>query len=67
MSFVADLKFASFVLLAGAGMLLTTLVALQRADRLRDAAGTRGERAADVLRPAAGADGRVLRGRHAAD
>ena len=34
---------ASFVLLAGAGMLLTTLIALQRTpDRLRDAAGARG-------------------------
>ena len=39
---------ASFVLLAGAGMLLTTLVALQRdADRLRDAAGARSARAGD--------------------
>ena len=40
---------ASFVLLAGAGMLLTTLDrAAAHADRLRDAAGARGERAGDA-------------------
>ena len=58
---------ASFVLLAGAGMLLTTLIALQRTpDRLRDAAGARGERAGDAQRPDAGSDPRVLPGHHAA-
>ena len=41
---------ASFVLLAGAGMLLTTLLTLQAArDRLRHAQRARGERAGDLV------------------
>ena len=40
--------------------------AATRADRLRDAAGARGARAGDALRPDAGGESRVLPGRHAA-
>ena len=52
---------ASFVLLAGAGMLLRTLLdAAGRAARIRDRAGARRQRAGDVVRPHAGADPRLL-------
>ena len=50
---------ASFVLLAGAGMLLTTLIALQAArDRLQHAQRAGAERAGHVLHAHAGADRR---------
>ena len=58
---------ASFVLLAGAGMLLKTLLALQsRADRLRHAPRARGERAGDVVRTHAGTGRWLLPGSDAA-
>jgi putative ABC transport system permease protein len=52
---------ASFVLLAGAGMLLTNAHRVPAcADWLRNSAGARGQRADDVQRPDAGSDPRVL-------
>ena len=58
---------ASFVLLAGAGMLLTTLFALQaRADRLRHAQRAGAERAGHVVRAHAGPGRRLLQGSDAA-
>ena len=58
---------ASFVLLAGAGMLLTTLLALQAAPHgLRHAQRAGAERAGDVVRPDAGPGHRLLQGSDAA-
>ena len=58
---------ASFVLLAGAGMLLTTLLALQTTQTgFNIAERARPERAGDVVRPHARSDRRVLQGGHAA-
>ena len=53
---------ASFVLLAGAGMLLTTLFALQRRRPASDAQRARGECARGVLHAKAAGDHRVLQG-----
>ncbi len=58
---------ASFVLLAGAGMLLTTLFSLQAArDRVQHAQRARGERAHRLLLASAGPDCVVLQGGAAA-
>ena len=51
---------ASFVLLAGAGMLLTTLIALQRTPAGFETRRVLGAPAGDVLRPDAGSERRVL-------